>query len=462
MRKAYGGVVLGFLRLLPNRSCISKAGKINGEFHFEPEGGLGDGEDSSPSTKYVNNKARVIDVEPLNSAPPSKVTKNTKDLNDLFIKKDVADEVRKVGKSSKVTRKRRHIAEDPDIHEFPSAKELKDSTDCHWVVAYVTPPSWKQHLKEISLEKARTSYVISSYVISMIREKEKEKAYVELERKCNDALQDLDKSPLVLDMHAEIETLQGIKSSKTYLLQEINGLRQDRVAVVAKVVPYVAMKLVCSDEIGASVWEKMHGYHPSSKKAFDQAGDDLATTSYPFISEATVDPYASLEVLLSKTLKSLRAKPAPSTSNPSSSKAPNLVSSYVGLIFPWNSTLLALLIEVSFIALASLVLMSESSMLRIFELVLSHRCALKATCTSPTHRNYGDKYDLRYRSSSMILYYGVLTLNFLAFCGSLGSILDRLPPKLLWLVVRRLLKPVCLKHLLFCSDLAEHAPWNNC
>ncbi|GKD35731.1 hypothetical protein Tco_1251240 [Tanacetum coccineum] len=25
--------------------------------------------------------------------------------------------------------------------EFPSAKELKDVTDCHWVVAHVTPPS---------------------------------------------------------------------------------------------------------------------------------------------------------------------------------------------------------------------------------------------------------------------------------------------------------------------------------
>ncbi|GKG25493.1 hypothetical protein Tco_0398639, partial [Tanacetum coccineum] len=39
------------------------------------------------------------------------------------------------------------------ISMFPSAKELKDSADCHWVVAHVTPPSWKQHLKETSLEK---------------------------------------------------------------------------------------------------------------------------------------------------------------------------------------------------------------------------------------------------------------------------------------------------------------------
>ncbi|GJX99209.1 hypothetical protein Tco_0356228 [Tanacetum coccineum] len=131
---------------------------IDGEFHFEPEGGFGNGEGSSPSTKYVNNEAQVIDVEPLNSSPPLKVAENIEDSYDLFVKKDVTDEVRKVGKSSKVIGKWRQIPSlpegelvksDPDIHEFPSAKELKDSTDCHWVVAYVTHLSWKQHLKEI-------------------------------------------------------------------------------------------------------------------------------------------------------------------------------------------------------------------------------------------------------------------------------------------------------------------------
>ncbi|GJX53174.1 hypothetical protein Tco_0281543 [Tanacetum coccineum] len=34
-------------------------------------------------------------------------------------------------------------------------------------------------------------------------------------------------------------------------------------------------------------FEKIPGYRSSSKKRFNQAGDDLATTFYPFISEAT-------------------------------------------------------------------------------------------------------------------------------------------------------------------------------
>ncbi|GKG62945.1 hypothetical protein Tco_0636676, partial [Tanacetum coccineum] len=31
-----------------------------------------------------------------------------------------------------------------------------------------------------------------------------------MERKCNEALQDLDKNPLVSDMHVEIKALQGL------------------------------------------------------------------------------------------------------------------------------------------------------------------------------------------------------------------------------------------------------------
>ncbi|GKF21186.1 hypothetical protein Tco_0069824 [Tanacetum coccineum] len=51
------------------RSVIMEG--IDGGFYFEPEGGVGDGEGISPSIKTVNNEALVINVEPLNSAPPS-------------------------------------------------------------------------------------------------------------------------------------------------------------------------------------------------------------------------------------------------------------------------------------------------------------------------------------------------------------------------------------------------------
>ncbi|GJU61625.1 hypothetical protein Tco_1243460 [Tanacetum coccineum] len=297
---------------------------IDGEFHFEPEGGVGDGEGSYLSIRN-----------------------------------------RKLGKCSKYTRKRKHIAEssgketrqkarkvlpqasktfddpsdplnvdsDPDFHEFPSAKELKDSIDCHWVVAHVTPPLWKQLLKEISLEKlcdihdkaymqqvvldnvlnSKTRKLMSTLMkakasCDVIREREREndKAYAELEMRCNKALQVLDKNPLVLDMCEEIETLQGQvdKLHGEYIrlvLEEKKWINYEQTLVilcskveVAKVVPHVAMELVYSDKMGLLVarlaktdlfhgrcsaleeiaalkepfeLEKMPFYHPLSKKS---------------------------------------------------------------------------------------------------------------------------------------------------------------------------------------------------
>ncbi|GJZ05081.1 hypothetical protein Tco_0538356 [Tanacetum coccineum] len=94
---------------------------VNGEFHFEPEGGVGEEEGSSPSTIYVNNETLVINVEPLNSVPPLQFAENTVDSNDAPLEKDVvilvgrtvADKVknRKVSTSSKVAGKRKQTTE---------------------------------------------------------------------------------------------------------------------------------------------------------------------------------------------------------------------------------------------------------------------------------------------------------------------------------------------------------------
>ncbi|GJW32382.1 hypothetical protein Tco_0052414 [Tanacetum coccineum] len=319
----------------------------DGEFHFKLEGGVGDVKEESSSNRPVNNEAPVIDVNPLNSALHSHVAENVRDSDDVSSEKGVVDEAERLRKSLKA------IDSDPDIHEFPSAKELKDFTDCHFVVAHVTPPSWKQHLRDISLGKlcdihdrvymrqaildnmlnSRTRQLMSALTkatascdVIWEREIEKDKAYAELERKCNDALQDLDKNPLVLDMRVEIETLQG---------QEIDKLRQDRDALVTKVIPHAATKLIRSDEVGLLVarlikaaifrgrciafkevailkdpftLEKMPSFRSSFEKEFNQADDELATASYPFISEDFADLYASLEELLSKKPRSDRSK----------------------------------------------------------------------------------------------------------------------------------------------------------
>nr|GFA02401.1 hypothetical protein [Tanacetum cinerariifolium]GFA02795.1 hypothetical protein [Tanacetum cinerariifolium] len=67
------------------------------------EMGVGDEEGSSPSTKTLPNGLKGGTQASKTSGDPS----------------DPLD-----------------VDSDPDIHEFPSAKELKDFTDCHWVVVH--------------------------------------------------------------------------------------------------------------------------------------------------------------------------------------------------------------------------------------------------------------------------------------------------------------------------------------
>ncbi|GJR58544.1 putative ribonuclease H-like domain-containing protein [Tanacetum coccineum] len=226
------------------------------------------------------NKKSFKDVIPRHILKMRK--ENMADLDDtpsekdevVLIDRSVAEKAknRKVSASSKVASKRKQTASessgretrqkthkvppqankavgehsDPlDFDIFPSAKELKDFADCHWVVAHVVLDNFmnrRTHELLSTLSEARAAYDAIRE-----REKEKDKAYAKLEAKCNDPQQDLEKNPPILDLCVEIRTLQG-----HYLLS--------------------------------------------------------------FLAEATTDPYAPLEVLLSNKPRSFRVKSAPSHS----------------------------------------------------------------------------------------------------------------------------------------------------
>ncbi|GJZ62209.1 hypothetical protein Tco_0618346 [Tanacetum coccineum] len=340
---------------------------IDGEFNFLPEGGFNDNQ-GSLSAKSVNNKTPIIDAEPISTVHPSNVVENIIDSGNTYSDDELppvypsVSSLPEVGEKSMAAGKWKltadalregshyraqkapvHVSKvvgdastpldidsDPDIHKFPSARELKDANDCHWVVAHVAPPSWKQHLRDISIEQLcdihDRAYMRQAARASCdaIREREikRDKAYAELEKKCNEALQDLDKNPLVSDIRVEIDALQGQVNGLHNEYEEIDGLRHDRVAIATKVVPDAAMKLVYSDEMGVLVaklvraaiihdrcmafkevaklkepfiLEKMPGYRTSSKEEYDRAGDDMANASYPFLFEFTSNPYAFVE-----------------------------------------------------------------------------------------------------------------------------------------------------------------------
>ncbi|GKE61243.1 hypothetical protein Tco_1511610, partial [Tanacetum coccineum] len=242
---------------------------VDGEFNFLPEGGL---DENRSSTKFVNNDALVINAEPIFVAHPSDIAENIVDSRNTSSEEGGlspighdAPSYLKVGKRSMVAGKRKvagkastplDVDSDPIymvntillFYAFPSAKELKDATNCHWVIAHVTPPSWKQYLREISIEQLcdihDKAYMRQAVFDNVLNAREK----------CNEALEDLDKNPLVFDMCAKIETLHSqnlstlraefeglesegkrLRASEIQLLQG-DSLRQDRAAVVARVI----------------------------------------------------------------------------------------------------------------------------------------------------------------------------------------------------------------------------------
>ncbi|GKC36035.1 hypothetical protein Tco_1048419 [Tanacetum coccineum] len=339
---------------------------VDGEFNFLLVEGVSEGQ-NSPSAKFVNNDAPVIGANPLSFVYPSNIVENVADSDDPSyeeVEKTLVSIPRKALplKVQKVPARASKVAGDAS-----TPLDIDSDSDIHGVkgcdrlpldFSHVTPPSWKQHLMDISIEKiydihdiaymrqavldnvlnSRTQELISalykaktSYDTIRAQEHDKDRAYAELERKCNKALQDLEKNPLakIEDIKSERERL---KSSEIQLLPEIDSLKQDRAAVVSKVIPDAAMKLVRSDDLGVLisklvrssiiygrcqafeevaamkepfVLEKMSGYRPSSKEEYDQAGDALANSSYPFLVEYVVNPYASLEQLLLKKPPSL-------------------------------------------------------------------------------------------------------------------------------------------------------------
>ncbi|GJS91673.1 hypothetical protein Tco_0774309 [Tanacetum coccineum] len=192
--------------------------------------------------------ALVINVEPISVVHPSDIAKNIMDSRNTSSKEGLslispdAPSYLEVGKRLKVFGKRK----------FPSAKELKDATDCHWVVAHVTPPSWKQYLMEIR-HPSQVNGLQSEYSRLILEEKK----WINYE-----------------------QTLSTLRA-------KVEGLRSKgkrRVAELKK--PFVL--------------EEMPGYRPSLNEEYDQSGNDLADASYPFLAELTVDPHASVEQLLSK------------------------------------------------------------------------------------------------------------------------------------------------------------------
>nr|GFA05587.1 hypothetical protein [Tanacetum cinerariifolium] len=113
----------------------------------------------------------------------------------------------------------------------------------------------------------------------------------------------------VTSLKAEKARLEAVEVS---LLKEVEELKQDKREVVSKVVPYVAMELVHSDDIGGLVGKLVSSAIVYGRCwALEQASKDLATATFPWLDEFVADPLAPIEALLSKKPSTLQ-RPAPS------------------------------------------------------------------------------------------------------------------------------------------------------
>ncbi|GJX45016.1 hypothetical protein Tco_0261692 [Tanacetum coccineum] len=190
----------------------------------------------------------------------------------------------------------------------------------------------------------------------VIKEKERaqEKESESLRVKCEAAMSDFEKNPTVFALREKISTLSTkVKEHKANLermmlesqkwavevslRKEVDDVKRDMMEVVLKVIPYASMKLIHSDDLGSLVdrlvssaifygrcktfeqvaamkepfdLSKVKSYRPLYKKEHDQAGNDLATTTFPLLSEFVADSSAPVKVLLSKKPFSLQ-RPAP-------------------------------------------------------------------------------------------------------------------------------------------------------
>nr|GEW10677.1 putative nucleotidyltransferase, ribonuclease H [Tanacetum cinerariifolium] len=211
-------------------------GEVNGEFNFLPAEDASESQ-NSPSVKFMNNDAPMIDATPLSSVYPSNIVKNDIDSDHPSYGDD---EQTLVGPSL------------PPHHE--ASKKLKilgKRKVASGVPRKALPP-------KVQKVPARSGKVAGE-------------ASTPLDVDSDSNIHGFGKNPLVFDIRAEIKTLQeewmvfiakieGIESERErlksfdiQLLQEIDSLKQDRANVVSRVIPDAAMKLIHSDDLGVLI-----------------------------------------------------------------------------------------------------------------------------------------------------------------------------------------------------------------
>ncbi|GJY15598.1 hypothetical protein Tco_0386020 [Tanacetum coccineum] len=250
-----------------------------------------------------------------------------------FLKPTVKRKLASESSSSCVVRAKNSASKDDapflsifdDDERLPDCFELKDASACHLKISAITPPAWKVHLdNQMDLE------LLDLHDRSTMSEFHQNLVVLALRKKISSLAADVKE-------HKEADKAR-LEAVETSLRREI------------EVIPYAAMELVHSDELGSLVGKlvssaityghcraykqvatmkepfdlsKVKGYRSSYQKEHTHASNDFVTATFPWLDEFVADAAALIEALLSKKPPTL-LKPAPLRTQmpmPSSQKA---------------------------------------------------------------------------------------------------------------------------------------------
>ncbi|GJT82502.1 hypothetical protein Tco_1056844 [Tanacetum coccineum] len=235
------------------------------------------------------------------------------------------------------------VSDDDDA--LPDVLELKYVTACHLKISAITPLAWMNHLdNRIDLELLDLydrCYVIKKlkgeFDVMKSRERAREEECKGLQVKCEAAMTEIEKNPAMVALQEKISALSTeskvtsleaekarLEVVKVALRKEVEELKQDRREVVSKVVPYVVMELVHSDDMGSLIGKLVSSVIAYGRCwAFEQASNNLATATFHWLDVFVADPLVPIKALLLKKPLTLQ-RPAPSRTHvplPSSQRA---------------------------------------------------------------------------------------------------------------------------------------------
>ncbi|GJT81489.1 hypothetical protein Tco_1055831 [Tanacetum coccineum] len=232
-----------------------------------------------------------------------------------------------------------------DDEGLPDVLELKDANACHLKISAITPLAWKNHLdNHIDLElldlhdrcyarQAVVDNVVNKRsrellqvikklkgecVVMRSRERARDEECEGLRVKCEAAMTDFEKNPAVVALREKIYALSTeakeykLEAVEVSIRKEVEELKQDRREVVSKVVPYAAMELVYSDDIGSLVGKLVSSAILYGRcRAFEQVAGIKEPFDLSKLDKFVADPSTPIEALLSKKPLTLH-RPTPS------------------------------------------------------------------------------------------------------------------------------------------------------